>query len=195
MLSHFDHKRKRECAEVLPCYHNFDVIKHILFEAVKNDDIQAMQELVSKKRYTIDYCRDEAGNTALHLAAEKGHLGITNILIKGEVSLDAKNYDGNTPLHFAVYFGQAHIVERLIQLGSDVFVQNKAGLFPIAYAQGKSIDVTDKIVFMLENHYDIRTSFLEKRCLADLRAKRFTTELSTNDDASFYKCRRKGEQG
>ncbi|KAM9294442.1 NF-kappa-B inhibitor alpha [Gastrophryne carolinensis] len=72
--------------------------------------------------------RDYRGNTALHIACEKGSLaGVGVIVMYSKYQLESllrcANYDGHTCLHLASRKGFLAIVERLINLGADVDAQ------------------------------------------------------------------------
>jgi hypothetical protein len=100
------------------------------------------------KRGGVDVnCRDHAGNTLLHLAAQSGHGKIIKMLTRYGADLDAQNMDGNTAAHFAFKFSFHAIVDFLVGKGFDVALRNKAGLL---YCEG-----TDALLPALEmGRYD-----------------------------------------
>ena len=53
-------------------------------------------------------CKDQEGNTLLHIAARTGLLGIIKFMLewKHEIKCDATNGNGKTPLHLAAESGQ-----------------------------------------------------------------------------------------
>lgn len=53
--------------------------------------------------------RDEAGRTALHMAAANGHLDIVQILVKAGSDVNAKNAQDSTPLHWACLNGKKEV--------------------------------------------------------------------------------------
>ena len=64
------------------------------------------------------------GNTALHLASQRGCLRVVRELLapnfqQPQQLLDCKNKDGNTPLHFACEEGHAEIVQELLRCSTD----------------------------------------------------------------------------
>lgn len=72
--------------------------------------------------------RDYRGNTALHIACEKGSLHGVGVIVqncKSRLSslLQYTNYDGHTCLHLASSNGFLAIVEDLIKLGADINAQ------------------------------------------------------------------------
>ncbi|GLC53744.1 hypothetical protein PLESTB_000782600 [Pleodorina starrii] len=77
---------------------------------------------------------DARGNTPLHYAALRGHLGVLFMLLdefvepeqQEELSsyVDARNHAGCTPLHYAVWGRQSGSVQVLLQHGADVLPRN-----------------------------------------------------------------------
>ncbi|XP_043930061.1 NF-kappa-B inhibitor alpha [Protopterus annectens] len=73
--------------------------------------------------------QDFRGNTALHIACERGSLACVSVLTQHcnqqhiRSMLHTTNYDGHTCLHVASVYGFLHIVEQLISLGADINAQ------------------------------------------------------------------------
>lgn len=59
------------------------------------------------------------GNTPLHYAAKKGHIGIVDFLISKNVDINAKNISNSTPLHEAVRYGHVEVAKLLLQAKAD----------------------------------------------------------------------------
>lgn len=71
-----------------------------------------------------------SGQSALHLAAQKGLNDIVVLLIKNKgmsVNLQTQNETGVTPLHDAALEGQLQTVKLLVELGADVNKLSKDG--------------------------------------------------------------------
>lgn len=71
-----------------------------------------------------------SGQSALHLAAQKGLNDIVILLVKNKgmsVNLQTQNEFGVTPLHDAALEGQLQTVKLLVELGADVNKQSKDG--------------------------------------------------------------------
>ena len=49
----------------------------------------------------------KGGNTALHIAASKGHLDAVKVLLRGNVEIDKKGRGGMTAAHMAAQAGHA----------------------------------------------------------------------------------------
>lgn len=72
--------------------------------------------------------RDYRGNTALHIACERGSLRGVGVIVQYSKFqlpslLQCSNYDGHTCLHLASSKGFLGIVEHLISLGADINAQ------------------------------------------------------------------------
>ena len=61
--------------------------------------------------------KDENGNTPLHIAAEKGHENMAELLLANNAEINAKDNNGRTPLAWAENQGHKDVVELLRQHG------------------------------------------------------------------------------
>ena len=68
---------------------------------------------------------NEYGNSALMLAAWKGHTEIVNALIKARAEVNAKDKDGRTALMCAAENGRTETVNALIEAGADDLTDNE----------------------------------------------------------------------
>ena len=87
--------------------------------AAEQGDVVSMQTLVASNPEMVYSETPEEKNTALHIAASKGHTWFVHHLlmfINLNVEFVVKdNYDGDTPLHMAVRAGHLQVVEHLIE--------------------------------------------------------------------------------
>ncbi|XP_053566517.1 ankyrin repeat domain-containing protein 6 isoform X2 [Bombina bombina] len=67
------------------------------------------------------------GRTPLHLAANKGHLNVVQILLKAGCDLDIQDDGNQTALHRAAVVGNSDILAALIQEGCSLDRQDKDG--------------------------------------------------------------------
>ncbi|XP_078225935.1 ankyrin repeat domain-containing protein 6 isoform X21 [Callithrix jacchus] len=67
------------------------------------------------------------GRTPLHLAANKGHLPVVQILLKAGCDLDVQDDGDQTALHRATVVGNTEIISALIREGCALDRQDKAG--------------------------------------------------------------------
>jgi uncharacterized protein len=89
-----------------------------LLEAAKAGDVGAVRTLLAGGADPNGMRGD--GITALHLAAEAGHLEIAKLLVAGGAAVGAKTRIGAyTPLHLAAESGHAPLVEALLDAGAD----------------------------------------------------------------------------
>ena len=64
----------------------------LFFKKVSEDNCDEVEELLSSNSdLQVNEAADTAGNTALHLAAEKGSVAMVNLLIKHGAKLDVAN--------------------------------------------------------------------------------------------------------
>ena len=63
---------------------------------------------------------DEHGDTALSLAAHRGHVEVCSALIEAGADVDHANHMGSTPLFWASIRGHLNVCELLLQAGANV---------------------------------------------------------------------------
>lgn len=59
------------------------------------------------------------GRTALHVAAEFGHLAATRLLLEHGMAVEARDARGETALHLAARHGHADVARLLLAVGAD----------------------------------------------------------------------------
>ncbi|MDE7297210.1 MAG: ankyrin repeat domain-containing protein [Lachnospiraceae bacterium] len=81
---------------------------------------------------------DDHGVSAVHRAAENGHLGMLRVMLEKGVNInitqDQPAEAGNTPLHIACIYGQSEIVRFLQDSGADITMRNINGELPAHHA-------------------------------------------------------------
>ena len=88
-----------------------------LIEAAKKTDPQAVRALLA--RHVDVNAREADGSTALHWAAQRDSLEISDLLIGAGANVKAATAYGITPLSLASTNGNAELVERLLKAGAD----------------------------------------------------------------------------
>lgn len=107
-----------------------------LLLAIKNEDIYQVRFLldagvnVNEKRLT-----SESDNTALHVAAETGNLAILRLVLNAGADVKIEIIYGATALNHALLNRRDfHIIETMIEAGSDVNSRTKRGTSPLHFA-------------------------------------------------------------
>ena len=108
----------------------------------------------------------------LHIAAEKGHLQVAQLLVRSGAEINAIDLNGDTPLHFACVNGHLGIVSWLLTRGPNLSIKNK---------QGKSSqDLASSEIHSIFKRYSRKTQVGHGPCLSEtsrleaLRAKALT---------------------
>lgn len=84
--------------------------------------------------------------TALHLAANEGHLAVTEVLLENEANKEAVTKMGRTPLHVAVLRGNTEIVKLLLEKGANINASDSEFNTPLHYASERGFTETVKIL-------------------------------------------------
>jgi ankyrin repeat protein len=86
----------------------------ILICAVAENRIVIVEQLLRRPEIEIN-AADDIQNTALHIAAERGHTRMVELLLKRpEVQINLKNHMGWTSLSKAAFAGNVEVVRRLL---------------------------------------------------------------------------------
>jgi len=101
----------------------------------------------------------EAGNTAVHLAAQGGHAKVIKALTGKGADANALNSAGQAPLHCAVYH-TGEVVEALAAAKADVDVKDKEGETPLHYG------------LWFQNEYAIRALLTAKASVQEQNKKK-----------------------
>ena len=80
------------------------------------------------------HCRDNQGNTPLHVAAKEDKYEITELLIKEGSEVNSTNIRSETCLHMASYSGALSIVQTLVAHGADLNAVDNMGKTPLHVA-------------------------------------------------------------
>ncbi len=89
---------------------------------------------------------DKDGNTALILAAQRGHADTVDTLLQAKVKLNVDNKDGMTALILAAQNGFLRCVELLVKAGADTTIQDRTGRTALDWARDNNRQ--DVIAFM-----------------------------------------------
>jgi acyl-CoA-binding protein len=102
-----------------------------MLDACRRGDVAALQRAASFG--PLDLSReDECGRTALHWAADGGHVDVAIALIKMGAHVDAVDDDGQTALHYAATCERAETCRLLLESGADPDLPDADGDTPSA---------------------------------------------------------------
>jgi hypothetical protein len=94
-----------------------------ILEASRSGELQLVQTILDRDTTAIRMSNDR-GSTALHFAAENGHLQIVELLLDRGADVEVIDVDGDTPLMCAAITGQSEIFKMLLSRGADADVLN-----------------------------------------------------------------------
>ncbi len=104
-----------------------DTTPALLAAAGTEEDDAAGVQLLLKHKARID-ARDAAGRSALHEAAQAGHVDVLTTLLSAHADVQARDAEGRTPLLDAACGAHLPVVEALIAAGADVAAVDQSGL-------------------------------------------------------------------
>jgi len=183
--------------------------KKFLKAAVDND-VNALQ-LEIEKGVDINIRFDVTGETALQIAAGRGHLESVRFLINDQqASVNIPNRNGHTPLHSAVLMmllkelkseewnRYSEIVSILVSHGADVNANTYKGYTVFDYFKGKPANIKDPIMSLLNPHKmkqsnasqagNSHSVFHSKTELRRRHTTGNTSESSTSNHNSYDAC-------
>lgn len=137
------------------------------FNASVSGDVQAIQDALASGEINVNACPewdDWEGETALHRAAEGGHLELVRFLISHGADVNRRNHSPvgpKTALWNAASVGHVAIVQELLQNGADVTIRGEMGGPLLNYVLWNKRSISDKeyevIDLVLSQGYDINS--------------------------------------
>ncbi len=94
---------------------------------------KAMAQFLIDRGANVNF-KGRGGDTALHLAAQKGFQAVIEVLLASHTDVNAQNAGGATPLCSAVQSGQVKIVRMLLAAGADGNLKDSKGRTALNYA-------------------------------------------------------------
>eukprot|EP00551_Chaetoceros_affinis_P005268 CAMPEP_0203684162 /NCGR_PEP_ID=MMETSP0090-20130426/47896_1 /ASSEMBLY_ACC=CAM_ASM_001088 /TAXON_ID=426623 /ORGANISM="Chaetoceros affinis, Strain CCMP159" /LENGTH=433 /DNA_ID=CAMNT_0050553329 /DNA_START=91 /DNA_END=1392 /DNA_ORIENTATION=+ len=120
--------------------------KATLLHASSTGDKESIQQCIDNG---VDVNgRDESGQTALHLTADKGYIDCVNLLLSNGADPNAADESGISVLETAVFGGCVKVVEALLEAGSDPDQEDMDGETPRSCAEG---DGCEEMQLLLRN--------------------------------------------
>jgi ankyrin repeat protein len=105
----------------------------LLLHAVNQGDVEQCQSLILEGRASLEY-RNSLGETCLHVAAERGRVSVTELLLAYGADPNVTrhaSYGGQSPLHIAVRHGHIAVVSALLSRLADANLLDAAGKSPL----------------------------------------------------------------
>ena len=88
-------------------------------------------------------CLSVVGMSLLHWACDRGHLDITQLLIRHKANINIVDHDGQTPLHYACACGHFEIARFLLASRADPTVPDSDGVTPRDVAEGNVLSLIE----------------------------------------------------
>lgn len=86
-----------------------------LLAAAQAGDLISVQLLLQQNPSLINLATPVHGKTALHVAAECGHVHVIQKLVESGAAINSLDSRGRTPLHYAVAKGHTSAIQKLIE--------------------------------------------------------------------------------
>jgi len=106
-------------------------------KAARDDDLGKVKALLKGNPDLVFTKYDKYGATPLHVAAEKGHKEVADLLLANKAEVNAKITTGATPLHMAAFSGRKELVELLLANKAEVDTKANDGWTPLHVAAEK----------------------------------------------------------
>ena len=104
----------------------FRVIKKDCFYYTLVGDLYSLKSSIEGNKNLL-YIKDKLQRNLLYLAARNGYFNITEYLLNKGIDINETHSTGSTALHGAAYYGQALVIQLLIEHGINTNIRNKYG--------------------------------------------------------------------
>lgn len=119
------------------------------FETVKKGELDEFYALYYTDLHLT--AADAQGRTALHWAADHGHLFITKFLLKEGAAVNVFDLTRSTPLHLAANRGHFYTTQMLLAAGADFKAENIDHKTPLQLAEEKQ---QHNIIGLIRAHWE-----------------------------------------
>ncbi|XP_072905350.1 protein phosphatase 1 regulatory subunit 12A-like isoform X1 [Hemitrygon akajei] len=135
-----------------------EAMEKMLKEVIKKQGIdvevarkEEEQQMIQDARQWLNRGRVEdtrhpkTGASALHVAAAKGYLEVTKLLIQAGFDVNSRDNDGWTPLHAASHWGKEEVCRLLVENLCDMQAVNKVGQTALDVADENLLDLLEEL--------------------------------------------------
>lgn len=112
-----------------------DIVKNMrsFFNAARDNDSSIIQKLTASKDWLLyKEAVTKSGETALHIAAQRGNYDVAQLLLMNGVNANIRNRKDWTPLHHAIRFNHVDVAELLMKHGANLLLINSDGFTPLS---------------------------------------------------------------
>lgn len=106
-----------------------------LWIASERGDVAIARWLINNVDVSLEQACGFEQQTALHIAAKRGHLGMVGLLIESGASIESLDLKGNTALHYAAEAGSEVVINCLLEAGAYYKVKNHENQTPMELAR------------------------------------------------------------
>ncbi|WP_193214763.1 ankyrin repeat domain-containing protein, partial [Luteolibacter marinus] len=157
----------------------YDLTPEAFFRAAESDDLTALGKLL-ENGIAVD-TRNDAGDTALHVAAAAGMRKSADFLLDHHLAVDVRGADERTPLMAAVLQGTPAMVRYLLSQKADPLLKDAKGYRPLMLAVSE--DRADMVAELAAcDRKDLDVALL----VASLEGKAAVIDELTKYGASIY---------
>jgi len=108
-----------------------------LFELAQSINASELRQFIEESKVDVNQ-RDELGQSALHLAVDRGNLDCVNVLIECGCSVNSADEDGISVLQTALDAGHVDVCALLLKKGADPDQSDNDGNTPRSSVEGES---------------------------------------------------------
>ncbi|XP_068223675.1 tyrosine-protein kinase HTK16 [Palaemon carinicauda] len=139
------------CGEPLPAEVRLHGSSSLLHRSTSQGNINIVSELLKSGYKKLDD-KNNNGQTALHIASMKGHVEITEMLLKASALVEVRDGEGVTPLHLACRHNRPDIVRLLVGLGKADLQARATKTGSVALHEAAENGSVDAVKLLLSFH-------------------------------------------
>jgi ankyrin repeat protein len=128
-----------------------------IHDAARVGDVEKVNALLTMKPELAND-KDDAGMTALHVAAREGQKDVARLLLRHKADVNGIARSNFTPLHWAVWRDDVEMVELLLQHKADINVTCNEGHAPLHVAVGRRPSNRVMVALLLAHEADVHAT-------------------------------------